>query len=274
MKRTPVLVFICLLSVGAFAQKVLTGKEIYRLSCKAIVQVYVNSIFSGVGFIVSPDGTIITANHVITTRDSRFREYAKDIRVVVFNNGAPQVYMAAPVPADVSPDQTNFDTAILKIVASGLPYLNLGSWDEVEVGDTVTVTPSFPNIGCIMLQGIVSAKSAFSTDLGPRPVNTLFFQAPIRNGFSGSPIFDAKGHVIGIEDTKVFGISPALDALRTQWQSGQSVGTIRITGIDVAASFTEIINNLDQNLISGLGSGVDITYAKERQHENKNKQNR
>jgi S1-C subfamily serine protease len=99
--------------------------------------------------------------------------------------------------------------------------------------------------------------------LGPKPVDTLLFQAPIRNGFSGSPIFDSSGRVIGIEDTKVFGISPALGALRDKWAATLSGGSVRIMGIDIAGSFTETINNLDQNLISGLGSGVAIHYARD-----------
>jgi hypothetical protein len=35
------------------------------------------------------------------------------------------------------------------------------------------------------------------------------------------------------------------------------------------ASLTEVINNLDQNLISGLGSGIDISYAKKQQQSEK-----
>jgi S1-C subfamily serine protease len=114
-------------------------------------------------------------------------------------------------------------------------------------------------MGCIMLEGILSNKSALVTDFGPKPVNMILFQAPVRNGVSGSPIFDSKGRVVGIEDTKVFGISPALDELRNKWQESAHIA---FSGIDLGGSFTELINNLDQNLISGLGSGVDIEYAR------------
>jgi S1-C subfamily serine protease len=120
-----------------------------------------------------------------------------------------------------------------------------------------------------MLQGTVSAKAAAQTSFGPNLVNTILFQAPIRNGFSGSPIFSRRGHVIGIQDTKVFGISPGLDKLRTKWTASRSSGAVLIMGIDVGGNFLEMINNLDQNLISGLGSGVDITYAKELQKASK-----
>ena len=78
--------------------------------------------------------------------------------------------------------------------------------------------------------------------MGPDPVDTIIFQIPIRNGFSGSPIFDKDGKVIGIEDTKVFGISPALGELRNKWQT--SSGHVWIMGIDIAGSFTQVIDHL------------------------------
>jgi S1-C subfamily serine protease len=246
-------------AVSANAQNVLTRKEIYRANCKAIVQVYVNGKFSGVGFIASNDGAVITANHVVATRESNFRQYAGGITVLV--DGNPTPYPATPLSAQVSDDQVSSDSAILKIDASKLPHVTLGTLDDIDVSDTVTIIPSWPGIGCIMLEGIVANKASIRI-LGPKPVNIVLFQAPIRNGFSGSPIFSSKGHVVGIEDTKVFGISPGLDSLRKEWTASRSLGSVAIMGIDLSASFLELINNLDQNLISGLGSGVAIEYAK------------
>ena len=265
MKRALIFVSVCVLIVSANAQKVLSGKEIYRINCETVVQIYVNNIFSGTGFIASANGFVMTANHVITTKESRFRQYATDIKVLVFRNGKATPYPATPVSAQVSDDQANYDSAVLKITASALPYATLGGWDEIDISDPLIIIPSFPNIGCIMLEGTVSSKAGFQTDFGPKPVNTFLFQAPVRNGFSGAPIFSSTGHVVGIEDTKVFGIAPALDVLRTKWASTSSQGKVLMFGIDVPASFVELINNLDQNLISGLGSGVDIGYAKQQQ---------
>jgi len=267
MKRAWALIFSLLVfSVSANAQNVLTRKEIYRSNCKAIVQISVNGNFSGVGFIVSDDGVVITANHVVASRESDFRKYADNITVLVEGNPTP--YPATPVSAQISDDQVSYDSAIMKIEASKLPHVNLGTLDEISVSDTVTIIPSWPNIGCIMLEGIVANKTN-GRILGPKPVSIVLFQAPIRNGFSGSPIFSSKGHVIGIEDTKVFGIAPALDVLRTKWASTSSQGRILMFGIDVPASFVELINNLDQNLVSGLGSGVAIDYAKKQQENPK-----
>lgn len=74
------------------------------------------------------------------------------------------------------------------------------------------------------------------------------------------------GHVIGIVDTKVFGISPALDTLRTNWVATRAGGgSVSVFGVDLSGNFLEVINNLDQNLMSGLASGVAIEYAQKQQ---------
>jgi S1-C subfamily serine protease len=268
MKRTLTFVVAAwFLSFSASAQNVLTRKEVYRVNCNAVVQIYVNDNFSGTGFIVSADGIVMTANHVVTTRESRFRQYASNIKVAVIRSGQVSPYPARPVNAAISEDQVNYDSAVLKIDASNLPHVVLGEWGEIDVGDSLTIIASFPQLGCIMLEGTVSNRSLALNGLGPKPVKTAIFQSPVRGGFSGSPIFSSKGHVVGIEDTKVFGISPALDDLRSKWMATRSHGSVQIMGIDVSGSFLELINNLDQNLISGLGSGVAIEYAKEIQQQ-------
>ncbi len=267
MKRELALtVAVCFLSLSANSQNVVSPREIYRINCKAIVQIKTEGGF-GVGFLVSSDGMVMTANHVVTTRDSHFKQYASDIEVTVAGHALP--YKAQPLMEAPSDESINYDSALVKISETTLPHLILGNFDEVSVGDSVTIIPSFPSFGCLLLQGIVSDKISAQTDLGARPVNVVLFQAPIRNGFSGSPIFSPKGHVIGIQDTKVFGISPALDELRSKWVSGPGKADFLMSGTSLNGSLTEVINNLDQNLISGLGSGVDISYGKtlqEKQH--------
>jgi S1-C subfamily serine protease len=229
----------------ADAQKLLTGKEIYGANCKAIVQISVNGNFSGVGFIVSADGIIMTANHVVTTRESGFRQYAKNIQVTVDGVAAP--LNATALAAQVSDDQVNYDSALIKIASpSQLLHVVLGSWKETDIIDRLTIIPSRPGIGCIALEAVVAKAASVQTVLGPKPVDTIVFQSPVRNGFSGSPIFSSKGNVVAIVDTKVFGISVSLDDLRKKWLASKGQASVSIAGIDIAGSFLELINNLDQ----------------------------
>jgi S1-C subfamily serine protease len=270
MKRTLVPVVAACLSLGAYAQNVLTGKEIYRINCGAVVQIQTkDGTFEGlgVGFITSADGIVMTANHVVTTRDSKFRRYVSDIKVWV--NGKADSYPATPIANQVSDDQANYDAAVLKIAAPGLPHVTIGNWSEIEIGDPLIIIPSYPGIGCIMLNGIVALKGTAQTDLGPKPVNTVLFQAPVRNGFSGAPIFNSQGHVVGIVDTKVFGISQTLGELENKWRAAAAPSNNQVLwgNINIPASFLEIITNLDQNLISGLGTGIDVSYANQQQEE-------
>ncbi len=259
MKKVFLLFAICSLTFTACAQKKMTSREIYEANRGAIVEIGIGDRFSGNGFIVSSDGIILTANHVVATPESRLRQYAANLSVGI--NG--KIYPAKPVSDTISDDMANFDFAFLKVDAVGLPHVSLGSWGEVEPGDTVTIFPSWPQMGFILLEGTVSNRATYQTPLGSKPIETILFQAPIRKGFSGSPIFSSRGDVIGIVDTLVFGISPALGDLRNKWAGTKSAGAqMSFMGIDLAGSFTEIINNLDQNLISGLGSGIAIDYAK------------
>jgi S1-C subfamily serine protease len=264
VKNLFLLAAIASLSFTACAQKepaVMTSRDIYISNLAGIVEIGIGGKFSGNGFIVSADGLILTANHVVATPESRLKQYAANISVL-FNG---KLYPAKTVENAISDDMSNFDFAFLKIEATNMPYLSLGSWNEVEPGDAVTVITSWPGMGPILLEGTVSNRVAYQTLLGPKPINSILFQAPIRKGFSGSPIFSKQGHIIGIVDSLVFGVGPGLGELRDKWGKTGSQAHVIFMGIDLAGSFTEIIDNLDQNLISGMGSGVAIDYAKEQQ---------
>jgi S1-C subfamily serine protease len=272
MKRTLTTVVVaCLFSLSASAQTKLTSGEIYRINHDAVVQINIGNFFSGDGFLISSDGIVATANHVVTARDSHFREYSASLTVVVFSGNTFKAYPAVPLLSSISADQANYDYAFLKITGKDFSHVELGDWDQIDIGTSLVIIPSFPNVGpSMMLEGTVSGKTqGVNPDFGPKPFNTFIFQCPVRKGFSGAPIFSPQGKVVGIVDTEIFGISPALNELRTKWAPGAGKATFHMNGIDLGGSFTEVINNLDQNLISGLGSGVDISYAKEEQEATK-----
>jgi S1-C subfamily serine protease len=265
------IVATCLFSLSAGSQDKLTSREIYRINHEAVVQINVGEFFSGDGFLISSDGVVATANHVVATGDSHFREYSNKLSVVVFSGNTFRAYPAVPIVSSISADQANYDYAFLKIEGTNFPHVKLGDWNQIDIGSLLVIITSFPNVGpSMMLEGAVSGKTeqGRNPDLGPKPFDTFVFQCPIRKGFSGAPIFSSKGTVVGIVDTEVFGITPALNSLHATWKE-VSKGGITIVGGGASASlsdsFVELIDNLDQNLISGLGSGVAIDYAKQQQ---------
>lgn len=241
----------------------LSPKDILAKNKDAVVQVFVNGIFSGTGFIISKDGLIVTANHVVTTSASEHSDLFSKITVTITRDHRDH-YARAAFP--VTPQSKIHDVAVLKIEAADLPFVTLGDWNAVEDADPITVISSLLGYGShLITTGIVSGKGEGLLPDKPAGIRTILFQAPIRNGFSGSPLFNSNGQVIGIVTTKVFGVTPHLDTIgqKARVQKGQSA----VSGIDIGGTVGELVDTLHFQLISGLGSAVDINYVKELQDE-------
>lgn len=140
----------------------------------------------GSGVIISPDGYIISNNHVVAG--------ASKLEVVLSNKKS---YTATLVGTD-----PNTDIALLKIEEKGLPYLNFGNSDTVEVGQWVLAVGNPLGLNSTVTAGIVSAKGR-SIDILSRQANTpieSFIQtdAAINQGNSGGALVDSNGNLIGI----------------------------------------------------------------------------
>jgi serine protease Do len=141
---------------------------------------------AGSGFIVSPDGMIVTNDHVIAG--------AAQI-IVTLDDGSH--YPAKLAGAD---DLT--DIAVIKIMSSSpLIPARWGDSSKVQVGDWVLAAGNPFALGNSFTLGIVSAEGR---DIGDGPF-THFFQldAPINPGNSGGPSFNMSGQVIGINSAIV-----------------------------------------------------------------------
>jgi hypothetical protein len=254
------LLFVVCLPLQA---KELTAKDILIKNKDAIVQIFVNKEFSGTGFIISKDGIIATASHVVTTRESGGSEFYPQIDVVISRDSRD--HFARPL-LPVTLETKSHDVALLKIEAADLPFVNIGNWDEIHETDSIAVIASLRGYGNhLIVTGMVSGKGEGIIPDLPR-VRTIILQAPVRNGFSGSPVFsNSTGNVIGVVTTKVFGINRQLETIgeKARTQKGQSA----VSGIDIGGTISELVDALHFQLISGLGSAVDITYVKELQTE-------
>ena len=141
----------------------------------------------GSGFIVTPDGYILTNNHVV----------ANATRVTV---GLPdgRIFTAKVIGRDPSTE-----VALVKIDATGLPTLPLGDDSTVQVGDGVMAVGNPLGLEFTVTSGIISAKgrSGSLRDLfQPRYAVVDFLQtdAVVNPGNSGGPLVDMQGRVIGI----------------------------------------------------------------------------
>jgi serine protease Do len=146
----------------------------------------------GSGIIISPDGYIVTNNHVI--------EGATDIRVTLNDR---RVLAAKLIGADPMTD-----LAVIKISGSGFPSLPWGDSTALKPGQTVLAFGNPFNFRFTVTRGIVSAlnrPNPYSDD-ARKPGEFIQTDAAINPGNSGGPLVNAHGEVIGIN---TFLISPS-----------------------------------------------------------------
>ncbi len=138
----------------------------------------------GSGVIISPDGYIVTNNHVI--------EGAVDINVTL---GDRRIMPAKLVGADPLTD-----LAVIKIDASGLPSVPWGDSTQLHPGQTVLAFGNPFGFRFTVTRGIVSALNRPNPSASDRRKPGEFIQtdAAINPGNSGGPLVDARGEVIGI----------------------------------------------------------------------------
>ena len=142
----------------------------------------------GSGFIIDPDGHIVTNNHVV--------ENANEIEIKL-NNGKSYA-------ADIVGRDPSTDLALLKIEAKHqLPVAALGNSDDLKVGEWVVAIGSPFGLEHTVTDGIVSAKGRV---IGSGPYDDFIqTDASINPGNSGGPLINMKGQVVGINTAIVAG---------------------------------------------------------------------
>jgi len=141
----------------------------------------------GSGFIVSPDGYVVTNNHVIS---AGVQGATVDEITVTLTNG--KEYKAKLVGHDDAAD-----LAVLKIDGGPFPFVKFGNSKDAHVGDWVIAIGNPFGIGSSVTAGIISALHR-TTELGGPYDRFIQTDASINRGNSGGPMFDMHGNVIGI----------------------------------------------------------------------------
>ncbi|HUK90201.1 MAG TPA: Do family serine endopeptidase [Blastocatellia bacterium] len=138
---------------------------------------------SGSGFIVTPDGYILTNNHVVGKADK--------IEVTLADGAKKRAERIGTDP--------DTDLAVIKIEASGLPTAVLGDSDSAEQGDWVLAIGSPFTLQKTITAGIVSAVGRTLLGNGaPQLDRYIQTDASINPGNSGGPLVNMQGEVIGI----------------------------------------------------------------------------
>nr|WP_254213055.1 trypsin-like peptidase domain-containing protein [Burkholderia multivorans] len=217
---------------------------------------------SGSGFIVSPDGAILTSAHVIGD--------ATDATVRLANGREFRATVVAVDPQS--------DVAVLRIDGARLPYVPIADATRVRAGEPVMTIGAPDGAGNTVTAGIVSATprrlpdgSAFpflQTDIAVNPDN------------SGGPVFDRAGNVVGIAmqvytgadryASLTFAIPIALSAkLRTQLQPpaqaarGSGANALGLDAQDVGAGLAAALGlpRASGALVDGVEAGSPAAVA-------------
>ncbi|MEH3087188.1 MAG: Do family serine endopeptidase [Xylophilus ampelinus] len=134
----------------------------------------------GSGFIVSPDGLILTNAHVV--------KGAKEVTVRLTDRRELRAKVLGADPKT--------DVAVLKVDAKNLPVVTLGKTSDLQVGEWVLAIGSPFGFQNTATAGVVSAKGRALPDDSAVPF--IQTDVAINPGNSGGPLFNAKGEVVGI----------------------------------------------------------------------------
>lgn len=212
-------------------------------------------IASGSGVIISPDGYIVTNNHVVQEANAVF---------VTLND-------KREFEAEIVETDPLTDLALIKIQAKNLPILEFANSDNVRVGEWVLAVGNPFNLTSTVTAGIVSAKARNLNILGKNSSIESFIQtdAAVNQGNSGGALVNTKGELIGIN---------AAIASRTGSYSGYSFAIpsnivkkvtedLKLHGIVqqvyLGASFSEINSKMASELKLEEIKGILINHVDE-----------
>ncbi len=221
--------------------KELTTAEIYANyveSCVGItVDIVSTNVFgqtvtgaaAGSGFVITEDGYILTNYHVISGANSI---------TVAFSDG--KTY-----PATLVGGEEANDIAVIKIEATGLKPVVIGSSSDMLVGEQVTTIGNpLGELTFSESTGIISAVDRTITMSDGAQMNMIQTDCAINSGNSGGPLFNSHGEVIGIVSAK--------------YSSGGSSSSASVEGLGFAIPMDDVAQMVSELVQNGYVSGKPL----------------
>ena len=201
---------------------------------------------SGSGFIIRPDGYILTNNHVAAPAADGGK------LTVYFSDGES-------APATIVGRNRSYDLAVLKVDAGDLPVVALGDSDSVAVGDAAIAIGAPLGLEGTVTSGIISSRDRPVTAGGVGDmsyINAIQTDAAINPGNSGGPLLNLAGQVIGIN-------SAIATVVQSFTGEGGSIGLGFAIPINSAKRIADEIIDTGQSTTPIIGVTLDTSFTGE-----------
>jgi serine protease Do len=209
----------------------------------------------GSGFVIDPDGFIITNAHVVAN--------AQRVQIVLppLNADGSLATALSPkmeiVPARIVGITTELDLAVLKVDGRKLPALTLATYSNVRQGETVFAFGSPNGLRHTLTHGLISSVARQTSP--DSPLIYIQTDAPINQGNSGGPLVNIRGEVVGV-NTFIMSQSGGSDGLgfaipsatvRTAFRQLRELGQLRRQEVGMS------LQTITPELAEGLGLARD-----------------
>lgn len=160
---------------------------------------------SGSGFVITPDGYVVTNSHVVEGHDGFVAETVDGDRIA----------------AELIGDDPATDLALLRLATNGLEHVELGDSDALRPGQLVIAMGSPLGLQSTVSTGVVSAIGRNMRGRDGRLIDKVIqHAAPINPGNSGGPLLDSRGRVVGVNTAIIAfaqGLGFAIPANTARW---------------------------------------------------------
>jgi len=202
----------------------------------------------GSGFIVAPDGFILTNSHVI--------HQGSDVKVILADHHT--------LKAEVVGEDPQTDLAVLRALATDLPTAALGDSSKLRVGQLAVAIGNPFGFQATVTAGVISATNrSLRTVAGRLLDNIIQTDAALNPGNSGGPLADGRGRVIGI-NTAI--IAPAqgicfaipINTIRRILQILLTKGKVTRGFLGISAQAIELPQRMIERLVGRYNKGIVV----------------